>query len=365
MPKVQRTPLEHPFGPVPIFVGLACAAASVRGLIDFWGNERFFKICTSLIAQNLVELVREKQALSKSGIPAGRRWVKTCAGHTIAGVLSPVSRQTGKASSPKVPKRGFEIFSMELTLNTELVKKYKSAQQKIRVLTEDWVDKSIFCPNCGQSKINQYPNNQPVADYYCSNCKEEYELKSHKNKIGAKIVDGAYIKMLERLTSANNPNLFLLNYDLSKFSVANFFIIPKHFFVPEIIIKRNKGIPDRPNYIMCSIDLSLIPQSGKIYFIRNKQIEPKEKVIAAWKKTLFLREEKEMAAKSWLLDIMRCVEKIDKREFSLAEIYLFENELKRLHPMNMHIKDKIRQQLQILRDSGYLQFVSRGYYRLV
>jgi len=47
--------LEHPFGPVPIFVGLACAAASVRGLIDFWGNERFFKICTSLIAQNLVE----------------------------------------------------------------------------------------------------------------------------------------------------------------------------------------------------------------------------------------------------------------------------------------------------------------------
>jgi type II restriction enzyme len=28
------------------------------------------------------------------------------------------------------------------------------------------------------------------------------------------------------------------------------------------------------------------------------------------------------------------------------------------------VKQKIRQQLQVLRDHGYLDFVSRGYYRL-
>ena len=37
---------------------------------------------------------------------------------------------------------------------------------------------------------------------------------------------------------------------------------------------------------------------------------------------------------------------------------------KKLHPDNRHVRDKIRQQLQVLRDHGYLEFVSRGSYRL-
>lgn len=82
------------------------------------------------------------------------------------------------------------------------------------------------------------------------------------------------------------------------------------------------------------------------------------------KKTLFLREEKEVSAKGWLLDIIRSIEKLEKQEFTLDDIYVFENELSKKHPDNYHIKDKIRQQLQILRDKGYLNFVSRGYYRL-
>ena len=61
---------------------------------------------------------------------------------------------------------------------------------------------------------------------------------------------------------------------------------------------------------------------------------------------------------------MRCVDKLDKKEFTLNEVYAFENELSLLHPENRHIKDKIRQQLQFLRDKGYLDFVSRGNYQL-
>jgi type II restriction enzyme len=34
------------------------------------------------------------------------------------------------------------------------------------------------------------------------------------------------------------------------------------------------------------------------------------------------------------------------------------------HQDNRHIKEKIRQQLQILRDKGYLEFLERGRYRL-
>ncbi len=256
---------------------------------------------------------------------------------------------------------------MKLTFDKSLAVGYKSASQKARVLTEGWVDNEIFCPNCGRLNIDKYPSGRPVADFYCANCREDYELKSKQNGIGTKIVDGAYRTMIERLGSTNNPNFFLLNYDLRDFSVLNFFVIPKHFFVPDIIEKRKalSQAARRAGWIGCNILLSHIPQTGKIFFIRNKQVEPKEKVLAEWQKTLFLREEKEISAKGWLLDVMRCVDKLGRREFTLNDVYAFENELSRIHPENKHIKDKIRQQLQILRDKGYLDFVSRGIYKAI
>lgn len=256
---------------------------------------------------------------------------------------------------------------MKLTFDEKLATNYKSASQKMRVLTEEWVGHSIFCPNCGHIDINKYPNNQPVADFYCSNCHEEYELKSKQNTLGIKVVDGAYRTMLERLTGSNNPNFFLLDYDLSVFSVTNFLVIPKHFFVPEIIEKRKPLAltARRAGWVGCNILLNSIPSTGKIFFVKNRRVEPKEKVLAEWKKTLFLRDEKEVSAKGWLLDIMRNIEKLGRQEFSLGDIYASENELSKLHPENKHIKDKIRQQLQVLRDKKYLDFVDRGKYQLI
>ncbi len=256
---------------------------------------------------------------------------------------------------------------MKLTFNQQLITKYKSASQKIRVLTEEWVNNSIFCPNCGRSDIDKYPNNQPVADFYCSNCKEDYELKSKQDSVGIKIVDGAYRTMIERLQSSSNPNFFLLNYDLQNFEVKNFLVIPKHFFIPEIIEKRKPLAPTarRAGWIGCNIILQSIPQTGKIFFIKDKKIEPKEKVLSEWRKTLFLREEKEIKARGWLLDVMICIDKLRQKDFSLNEIYMFENELSKKHSDNLHIKAKIRQQLQILKDRNYLEFVNRGKYRLI
>jgi type II restriction enzyme len=137
--------------------------------------------------------------------------------------------------------------------------------------------------------------------------------------------------------------------------------------VPEIIEKR-KPLAEtarRAGWIGCNILLNSVPESGKVYFVRNGLVAPQEEVLSKWQKTLFLREEKEISAKGWLLDVMRCVEKIGKPDFTLEDVYRFERELSLLHPENNHVKDKIRQQLQVLRDKNYLEFVSRGKYHLI
>lgn len=78
----------------------------------------------------------------------------------------------------------------------------------------------------------------------------------------------------------------------------------------------------------------------------------------------FLKKIKKAETKGWVLDIMNCIDAIDRKEFSLQDLYKFEDDLKKLHPNNKHIKDKIRQQLQLLRDKNYLDFVSPRTYRL-
>lgn len=242
---------------------------------------------------------------------------------------------------------------------------YNSGSQNARVWTEGWVQREIYCPNCGSAKLTKFANNKPAADFYCSACKEEYELKSQKGQFRAKVVDGAYKTMCERVTANNNPNFFLLNYNLTQFGVTDLFVVPKHFFVPEILEKR-KPLSDtarRAGWTGCNILLSQIPESGKIFFVRDRATLPKESVLSQWHRTLFLRDEKPQA-RGWLLDVMKCVESIGKREFQLDDVYAYEQHLSAIYPDNQNVKPKIRQQLQYLRDKGYLEFISRGYYRL-
>ncbi|UCE74528.1 MAG: hypothetical protein JSV56_02165 [Methanomassiliicoccales archaeon] len=49
-------------------------------------------------------------------------------------------------------------------------------------------------------------------------------------------------------------------------------------------------------------------------------------------------------------DILTFVRGLDKKEFTLKEMYGFEDRLQELHPDNRHVRDKIRQQM--LRDEG-------------
>jgi len=254
---------------------------------------------------------------------------------------------------------------MKLSFDENLIAKYSSASQKIRVLSENWVLQEIYCPSCGES-IFEYQNNKPVADFYCSKCSEDFELKSKQGKFGKKISAGAYSKMIERINSSEKPNFFFMGYLLELLNVNDFFVVPKHFFAAEIIEKRKPlaKTARRAGWVGSNIIFSKIPKAGQIFYIENGNVVAKQDVLDKWQKTVFLKQVKQTEAKGWILDIMNCIDTLNKNDFTLDDVYTFEHSLSLLHPNNKNIKPKIRQQLQFLRDKGYLEFIGTGLYRL-
>ena len=252
---------------------------------------------------------------------------------------------------------------MKLSFDVNKADKYKSNSQIARILTENWVSENSYCPNCGEDYLSKYDDNKPVADFHCSSCKEDYELKSKSGLLGNKIVDGAHKTMIQRITSDINPNFFFLTYSSSTWTVKNFLIIPKHFFTPDIIEERKplSITARRAGWIGGNIDLTRIPSLGRIFLVKESKPLKKEDVLSKWNDTLFIKGSS-TEAKGWTLDILNCIDKIPNREFSLSDIYRFEDELQKKHPNNSFIQPKIRQQLQILRDKGILKFVSKGKY---
>lgn len=253
---------------------------------------------------------------------------------------------------------------MNLNFDQTLAENYRSPSQIIRVLSEAWVKNNGYCPNCNAPQLSEFPNGQPVADFYCSSCAEQYELKSKKGMLSHIINDGAYDTMIQRINSNDNPSFFFLTYS-KELSVNNFLIIPKHFFKPDMIVKRKplSVTARRAGWVGCNIDLRKVPESGKVFLVKNHQVIAQEIVSQQFQQTLFLRTQTQRA-RGWTLDVWQCIDRLDE-QFTLKQVYHFVDEPQGKHPDNHHIQDKIRQQLQVLRDKGIIEFLGRGHYRKI
>lgn len=253
---------------------------------------------------------------------------------------------------------------MNLNFRTELAAGYHSKSQLARVLTEDWVAQNMFCPRCGNLKIKHFENNRPVADFYCTRCAAQYELKSKSGRMSGKINDGAYETMIKRITSRENPDFFFMSYSMSDYSVKDFMLVPKHFFVPSIIEKRKPLAPAarRAGWIGCNILLNEIPVQGRIIIVHEGHAEQRDSIIEKAQKSQQLNIDS-ITQRGWLLDVLSCVNTIQTNEFELIDMYQFEYLLAKKHPDNNNIRPKIRQQLQVLRDKGVIEFIDRGKYR--
>lgn len=252
---------------------------------------------------------------------------------------------------------------MDLRFDTDVISGYHSNSQIARLLTENWVRKNMYCPRCGRSHIEQFENNRPVADFFCPQCSSEFELKSKSGALGAKINDGAYATMIKRITGNHNPDFFFMSYSKSECAVENLIFTPKHFFVPDIIEKRNPLAENaqRAGWIGCNIVIDKIPEQGRIPIISNRIVVDSEQVIRKVRSSYRLLVE-DVHSRSWLMDVLNCVNRILIQQFSLQNVYNFEVELQLKHPENHNVKAKIRQQLQILRDKGLIQFLGNGQY---
>ena len=155
-----------------------------------------------------------------------------------------------------------------------------------------------------------------------------------------------------------------MSYDLDELCVNNLWMIPKHFFLPSLIEKRNplSDKARRAGWVGCNILYDQIPNQGRISIIQDRVPIEKETVLYQVRRSAQLLTEN-IDARGWLLDVLQCVNQIPEDTFNLDAVYQYEPVLAAKHPKNHNIRPKIRQQLQLLRDKGFIEFVGRGLYR--
>lgn len=254
---------------------------------------------------------------------------------------------------------------MNLSFDKSKAGRYKSPSQITRVLTEDWVARSLFCTACAHNKLDLTPTNTKVIDFICPNCEETYQLKSQKVRIGNKILDAAYEPMIRSIQTGKVPNMLFLHYDPEVYRVENLIVVPRYFLSRSCIEKRKPLSKNarRAGWVGCYIVLKQLPIDGRIPIVQNKVPLSSKEVCKQYNRFKFLAEKK-CDLRGWTADVLKVIRDIGRRDFSLEEVYSSEPSLQKLHPVNENIKPKIRQQLQLLRDRGIIIFKGKGKYSL-
>jgi type II restriction enzyme len=256
--------------------------------------------------------------------------------------------------------------AMDLLMPAELAQKYKSPAQIARVVTEAWGLANLYCACCKSTQLNSSPANTQAYDFLCPLCSQSFQLKSKNSPIGRRIVDAALSAMMRAIREDRTPNLLALQYDRVSWTVRNLLLIP-HFALTSSAIEARKPLGPcarRAGWIGCFIVLDNIPADARIHLVKNGDVVPAHSVRRSFARLKPI-ESVPVAARGWLLDVLRVVRSLRRNQFTNSDVYAFLPDLARIHPGNRHIKDKIRQQLQFLRDRGFLAQVEPGVWELI
>jgi type II restriction enzyme len=254
---------------------------------------------------------------------------------------------------------------VDLHLPTSGLERYKSASQRARVGTESWGATNFFCPACESPRLRSAPQGTAAIDYVCPSCDSPFQLKSQSRPLGSRIVDAAYSEMRRAILEDRTPNLFVLHYDLDAWAVRSVLLVP-HFAFALSALERRKPLAAtarRAGWVGCNILLDKIPVDARIPLVNEGTIQTPREVRRSYNRLRPL-ERLQVEKRGWTLDVLQAVQSLSKMEFTLADVYAHAGALGKLHPKNAHVRDKIRQQLQVLRDMGLIAFLGSGAYRL-
>ena len=249
-------------------------------------------------------------------------------------------------------------------MNPDYAEGYKSQSQRARRVTERWAEDNLYCMACSSNRITCLAANSETADLTCRSCSARYELKSMQKWNERRIVDSGYDAMMRSLRSDTVPNLLVMQYDDAWF-VRNLMLVPSFFFSPAAVQKRNPLGPTarRAGWVGCNILLSEIADEGKIRIISDGSPSSPSIVRERYEAVRPLASIRAQT-RGWTLDVLRMVRRLGQNHFTLQDIYAFEDDLSAIYPENRNVRPKIRQQLQVLRDLGFVRFTGRGEYEL-
>ena len=246
---------------------------------------------------------------------------------------------------------------------TQVVNLEILAEVRVRVIRGECT-RELYCPACDSNRLAASKVNTPALDFSCPECEQLYQLKGLKKWNPKKIVDAGYEAMIGSIRADRIPNLLILQYSRN-WSIQNLMVIPRVFFSESVIEKRPPlgAGARRAGWVGCNILLGQIPEDGKISVVSAGREVPQRHVRDEYSRIKRLAE-LPPSLRGWTVDVLRVIRELRKPRFSLKDLYGFEAELKNLHPKNFNVRPKIRQQLQVLRDLGLLEFASPGNYIL-
>jgi type II restriction enzyme len=253
---------------------------------------------------------------------------------------------------------------MQLNLPTLGLDAYTSSSQRARVATESWAAKNLYCPNCTCNTLTVYAAGKPALDYACESCDAPFQLKSQSKPFTSRIVDASYDAMIGSIDADRTPNLWALQYGMESWKVENVFLIPHFAFTRSMVQARPPLEPParRAGWVGCYLLLDRISPDVRIDYVRGG-VPVNPKVIRHRYALLRPLELLRVKKRGWTLDVLNIVRSLNKKTFTLDEVAAHSDILSALHPDNHHIRPKIRQQLQELRDLGLIEFLSPGNYR--
>lgn len=248
---------------------------------------------------------------------------------------------------------------MTISLPIGLASGYQSASQVARIVTEAWALANLYCPRCEGALVSCAANTR-TKDFDCARCDEHFQLKSCTKSLMGKLTGAEYGTTLASIQHGRHPSLILLRYAASTMTVIDVQFVHKACITPGCLVPRKplRSSARRAGWQGSMLNLDCIPAIGRVDAVRAGESVPREDVQAQWATAdRILREPPK--ERGWTAEVLRVVEQLPT-EFRLADAYQFADELATRYPNNRNVRPKIRQQLQVLRDLGFIAFTGRG-----